>query len=296
MIFHEPAIQHFPSSQANHSFRFSIVIPSWNNLPYLKLCIRSIEQNSAFKHQIIVHVNEGSDGTLEWIKNTPYDYTYSRENAGVCYAVNAAAALSKTDYIVYFNDDMYACKDWDTILWNAIQQRSDMYFYYSATMIEPEAGTNKAVCAPFDFGRDTKQFNEAALLQFAAQSTHQDWYGSCWPPSIVHKKLWEKVGGYSTEFSPGFYSDPDFAMKLWQLGVRDFRGFGKSLVYHFKCKSTGRVWRNNGRNTFMKKWKFTASYFYTHVLKMGEAYRADVPLTFRKGLVYYVSHIKSLLA
>ncbi|MFN9581552.1 MAG: glycosyltransferase family 2 protein, partial [Bacteroidota bacterium] len=128
------------------------------------------------------------------------------------------------------------------------------------------------------------------------QSTHQDWYGSCWPPSIVHKKLWEKVGGYSTEFSPGFYSDPDFAMKLWQLGVRDFRGFGKSLVYHFKCKSTGRVWRNNGRNTFMKKWKFTASYFYTHVLKMGEAYRADVPLTFRKGLVYYVSHIKSLLA
>ena len=296
MIFHEPTIHSFPSAQANDTFRFSIVIPTWNNLDYLKLCIRSIEQNSTYRHQLIVHVNEGTDGTLEWIKSTPYAYTFSSENAGVCYAVNAAAKLAVTDYIVYFNDDMYACPGWDEILWNAIQQRGDMYFYYSATMIEPEAGTNKAVCAPFDFGRETKHFNEAELLSFAAQLQHTNWYGSCWPPSIVHKTLWQKAGGYSTEFSPGFYSDPDFAMKLWNLGVRDFRGFGKSLVYHFKCKSTGRVVRNNGRKTFMKKWGISSSFLYKHVLRMGEPCREFVPLTFNKGIAYFISRIKSKLA
>ena len=34
---------------------FSILIPSWNNLACLKLCVESIRKNSFFHHQIIVH-------------------------------------------------------------------------------------------------------------------------------------------------------------------------------------------------------------------------------------------------
>jgi glycosyltransferase involved in cell wall biosynthesis len=295
-MFDNTEIQRVPATKQIADAYFSIIIPSWNNLEYLKLCIHSIEKNSRYKHQIIVHVNEGTDGTLDWIKNTGYDYTYSIQNAGVCYAVNAAAELATTNYIVYFNDDMYACPGWDNVLWEAIQTKGDEYFYYSSTMIEYESGTNKAVLAPYDFGRDIESFNEQALLNFCKEHYKADWFGSCWPPSAVHKSLWQSVGGYSVEFSPGFYSDPDFAMKLWQLGVRDFRGLGKSLVYHFKCKSTGRVVKNDGRKTFMKKWGFSASFFYKKVLRMGEAYNPDIKLKFNKGIAYFVSHLKSRMA
>ena len=44
---------------------FSILIPSWNNLDYLRLCVDSIRKNSAHAHQVIVHVNDGSDGTRD---------------------------------------------------------------------------------------------------------------------------------------------------------------------------------------------------------------------------------------
>ena len=47
---------------------FSIVIPTFNNLNYLKTCLESISKNPYFKHDIIVHVNEGTDGTIEYIK------------------------------------------------------------------------------------------------------------------------------------------------------------------------------------------------------------------------------------
>ena len=54
---------------------FSIVIPSFNNLEYLKLCLNSLKKNSKYKHQIIVHINEGTDGSLDYVKkiilNTP---------------------------------------------------------------------------------------------------------------------------------------------------------------------------------------------------------------------------------
>ena len=46
---------------------FSIIIPTFNNVEYLKLCISSIEKNSKFEHEIIPHINEGADGTEEYL-------------------------------------------------------------------------------------------------------------------------------------------------------------------------------------------------------------------------------------
>ena len=103
-----PMISSSARTVSRSSCLFSILIPTWNNLPYLQCCIRSIRKHSAFPHQIIVHINEGTDGTLDWIKAQPdVDYTYSSQNIGVCFALNAARALVQTDYIVYLNDDMY---------------------------------------------------------------------------------------------------------------------------------------------------------------------------------------------
>ena len=46
---------------------FSIIIPTFNNIKYLKLCIESIKKNSIFVHEIIPHINEGADGTEEYL-------------------------------------------------------------------------------------------------------------------------------------------------------------------------------------------------------------------------------------
>ena len=48
---------------------FSILVPTYNNLEYLKLFCKSIESNSNKKHQLIFHVNDGSDGSYDFIKD-----------------------------------------------------------------------------------------------------------------------------------------------------------------------------------------------------------------------------------
>jgi len=58
----------FHPALAESSHRFSIVIPTWNNLPHLQLLVRSIREHSRYQHQIVVHVNEGSDGTRQWVE------------------------------------------------------------------------------------------------------------------------------------------------------------------------------------------------------------------------------------
>ena len=41
---------------------FSIIIPSFNNIDYLKVCIASLKKNSFYENEIIVHINIGVDG------------------------------------------------------------------------------------------------------------------------------------------------------------------------------------------------------------------------------------------
>src|SRR5580693_6016127 len=225
---------------------FSILIPTWNNLPFLKLCIESIRKNARLDHQIIVHINEGTDGTLSWVESqTEMDYTYSDHNIGICYALNIARALADADYILYMNDDMYACPGWDTELSNEINAIGHNRFFLSSTMIEPVFTKNNCVIVK-DYGTEINNFREADLLNEFSVLPKQDWHGATWPPNIVHKDSWDLVGGYSIEFSPGMNSDPDFSMKLWQAGVRLYKGVSKSRVYHFGCKSTGRIKRNAG--------------------------------------------------
>ena len=265
--------------------KFSILIPSWNNLPYLKICVDSIRKNSSFSHQIIVHVNEGIDGTAAWLQQEKIEHTRSEKNIGICTAVNAASVLASADYIMFMNDDMYCCPGWDMHLWSEIESIGHQNFFLSSTLIEPAATGNLCVLAPYDFGRDAETFKESELLKILPALAVRDWSGSTWPPNVVHRSMWEAVAGLSEEFSPGMYSDPDFSMKLWHQGVRYFKGVGKSFVYHFMSKSTGKVKKNNGRKQFLKKWGISSSYFTKEILESGKTFHGALPeKTIRPGL------------
>ena len=48
-------------------------------------------------NEILVHVNEGTDGTIDYLKNNNYKYTLSPENDGLCIGCNKVSKLCKYD-------------------------------------------------------------------------------------------------------------------------------------------------------------------------------------------------------
>lgn len=274
---------------------FSIVIPTWNNLPYLKLCVESIRKNSEFNHQIIVHLNEGIDGSLEWIKQqTDIDYVHSENNIGVCYALNGCRSLVETSYMLFLNDDMYVLPKWDKHLKDEIDHLNSPYFFLSSTAIEPVFSSNCAIQK--DYGKTIETFREAQLLSEFEDIPKKDWFGATWPPNVVHVDVWDMVGGYSTEFSPGLYSDPDFSMKLWKMGIRLFKGVTKSRVYHFGSKSVNRVSKNPGYYKFIGKWGMTSGTLSKHYLKRGEPFNGPLPEAQRTISNHLKNIFKGLIA
>jgi len=248
---------------------FSIVVPSWNNLPYLRLCIESLRRHSARSHQIIVHVNGGDDGTRAWVEREHIEHTASDLNIGICYAVNRAALLARADYIMYMNDDMVAAPGWDVALDRALARvAGHRLFLLSGTMIEAES-TGNACAVVSDLGRDPERFDLADFARRTPSLVRGDWLGATWPPTLVTRAAWHEVGGYSVEFSPGMSSDNDFAMKLWHAGCRVFVGVGASLFYHFAKVSTTRIRKNDGRRQFLMKWGIAQSAFDRRWLRRG---------------------------
>ena len=252
----------------------SIVIPTYNNLDYLKLCIKSLKKNSHYNHEIIFHINEGSDGSLEYIKKSGYKYTYSHNNIGLCSAINKAAKLSNYQYILYSHDDMYFCPNWDKVLLNEVKSLNHDNFYLSGTMIEPYSGH-----IIYNFGTDLSNFKEDELLLKYKDINFYDHQGTHFAPHLVSKKMWNKVGGFSEEFNPGIASDPDFNMKLWKEGVRIFKGLNDFKVYHFGSLTTRKkknFIQNRGDKTFLKKWGISTKFFKKYYLKSKTKYNGPL--------------------
>ena len=280
---------------------FSILIPSFNNLEYLKTCIDSLKKNSEYAHQIIVHINEGIDGSLQYVKENNIEYTYSEDNIGMPKALNKSSKLANFDYILISHDDFYFCPGWDTEFVKEINNIKHNNFYLSGTMVG--AGQIE-----FDAGQTVDNFNETKLLNNLDNIKTFDFQGTTKCPGLVHKDIWEKVGGWSEEFSPTGGDDTDFAMKLWKMNIRIFKGLGKSLAYHFgsittrkKDKSLFTYLGSRGNKIFLKKWGVSINFFEKVYLKSGldknkklifNKYHA--PLTDPiKNLNYYIDLIKA---
>tara|TARA_Y100000768_G_scaffold366642_1_gene328971 strand:+ start:600 stop:1514 length:915 start_codon:yes stop_codon:yes gene_type:complete len=258
---------------------FSVIIPSFNNLNYLKICINSIKKHSKYNHQIIIHINEGSDGTLKYIKDNNFEYTYSENNIGMPKALNAASKLSKFDYILISHDDFYFCPDWDVEFYKEIKIIGHNNFYLTGTMVNASKEVIKKhelTLPVFNAGDTFDTFDETKLLNNLEKIKTFNFQGSTKGPGLVHKSIWQKVGGWSEEFSPTGGDDSDFAMKLWNLNIRIFKGLGKSSVYHFGSITTRRKDKtlftylgSRGNKIFLKKWKIGINFFENFYLRSG---------------------------
>ncbi len=279
----------------------SIIIPSFNNKDYLSLCIESLEKNSHYKNEILVHVNEGVDGTIDLLKKKNIFYTHSKNNIGLCSACNIVSKNSSFNYILYSHDDMYFLPGWDLVLMNKVKELKTDKFYLSSIMIngDPKLTGHLNLYA----GDKIENFNENFLLNNYENLNHDDFQGSTWAPHLIHKELWNRVGGFSEEFSPGAGSDPDLNMKLWNQGVRIFKCLGKSKVYHFGSvtirKKKDEIFKKNqgslANKIFLLKWGISIKTFKKHYLKSHYIHNEDLANP-EKNLYYYLDIIKDYIS
>ena len=184
-------------------------------------------------------------------------------------ALNLASKKAKFDYILISHDDFYYCPGWDKVFADEINNINHNNFYLSGTMV----GEGQV---RFYAGDSVNNFDEKKLLNNLENIKTFNFQGTTKCPGLVHKDLWNKVVGWSEEFSPTGGDDTDFAMKLWKENVRIFKGLGKCSAYHFgsvttkkKDKSLFTYLGSRGNKIFLKKWGFSINFFEKYYLNSG---------------------------
>ena len=247
--------------------KLSVLIPTWKNLDCLEVLWRGLKRNSALDHQIIIFFNEFDDRCARWLQGRNTLYDSSSSNLGVCEATNRAAKLATGDFLCYMNDDMYPLPGWDTALFSLAGMSDKIWL--SGTAIEPGDST-PCYIGNRDYGRSPDDFQEEKLLKEYRSLLRPYNVVSTWTPVMMPRRNWEEIGGFDEEYFPGFGSDPDLAMKMYDYGCRLFIGVGSSLVYHFARSTTGRFEGGMGtdpRTYFKSKWGFSRKKFHNKIIR-----------------------------
>ena len=81
---------------------------------------------------------------------------------------------------------------------NKVRELKTDKFYLSSIMINGDPKLTGHL--NLNAGDKIENFNENFLLDNYENLNHDDFQGSTWAPHLIHKKLWNKVGGFSEEF------------------------------------------------------------------------------------------------
>ena len=92
------------TTAVNGSMRFSIITPSFNPSPWLRLCIASVADQAVDAEHIVQDAGS-TDGTLDWLRADGRVKTFIERDGGMYDAVNRGLRRAQGDILAYLNCD-----------------------------------------------------------------------------------------------------------------------------------------------------------------------------------------------
>ena len=247
----------------------SFIIPSRNNLVYLKWCYNSIRKNLNPNHEICIADDASIDGTLEWLKET------SKTDKNLKYHVNPGPErqglvvlydklindYATNDIVMIFHADMYACPDLDKYIIKYIKPGNIV----AATRIEPSLhppGPEKIIQDFCSVEVEPEYFNENSFLEWFDKSKNErkdKTTEGIYAPWAIYKKDFLAVGGHDILFSPTSREDSDI-FNRFQLNGYKFIQTWDGCVYHLTSRGSRFNKYSGGKpGQDSKEWQYTNS-------------------------------------
>ena len=233
----------------------SVVIPSYNNLEYLKLVYQSIRDISD-DIEVILYGDGCDDGTDEWFlkikhKNTITHSYNERIGHTILYDYGFQTASRKVIGILHA--DMVVHKNF----FGNILKHIGTNNIVCGTCVEPPlhpAGGEKHI---FDAGMYPDQFNYDEFTKFCEGLDIDKIQSGIFAPWFLLKdEYFDKIGGHDPIYAPYGYEDSDIFSRMALAGF-EFIQSRDALVYHFTQR--GHKWtagvgiENDGYRDQMEK-------------------------------------------
>ena len=221
--------------------KISFVIPSRNNLKYLKCSVASILEYYGTEHDIVLLDDASTDGTWEWIESLEGDHFVKYrhegpERIGHILLYNLGAEMSRTEAFSVFHADMIITKNYLPNMLKHLKKGVAV----SATRIEPPLhppGPEKYVQM---FGFEPEEFKKDQFLKFVAEKEEEckdEITNGMFVPWMMYKEDYLGIGGFDKLFAPMELDDSDLANRL-HLNNCSLIQSRDAFVYHMTCRGS----------------------------------------------------------
>ena len=258
-------------------------ISTFNNLPYLKIAIKSVRENGYYdKAPFIIHAENCTDGTDRWLIDNKEKYNldvYLDKNKvplGIGGGMNFCADKVETEYIMFLHSDFYVTKNWDLELYNIFKKYPNQKMWVNSHRVEPNMFNNPSsrpgtvIVDKEMFGAYHHDFKDQIFEQWANEFTEMNDFEipkGEGVSGLIRKKDWDEIGGNDPLFAPASWDDMDLFLRMLNKGFK-FILTSKSMVYHFGARGSHRLEENDGKSStrqieaervnaqkWFKKWK-----------------------------------------
>lgn len=220
----------------------SIVIPSRNNLKYLRQAYESIREQE--KNIEIVFLDDAStDGTWDWLQainkedlNVQLYRNEGPERVGHTVLYDKGVELCSNEVFSIFHADMVMADGYVANMLKYLKPGTVV----SATRIEPPLhppGPEKII---LDLGTEPEMFNREAFkkatIEYSKQFKDQTTQG-IFAPWIMYKEDFIKIGGHDKLFAPMELEDSDIFNRMLLAGYELVQA-RDAFVYHMTCRGS----------------------------------------------------------
>jgi glycosyltransferase involved in cell wall biosynthesis len=193
--------------------KITFVLPSRNNLEFLKLAYTNLKKLSDGFHKILVLDDASTDGTNEWLDSLedPNLIIYRNpgpERIGIVGMFDKGIELADTQVIMAFHADMVPSPNMDL---NIIKHLKPLTVV-SATRVEPPLHPSGPEKITLDFGDDADKFKEQEWLEWSAKeeiNNENQTTEGIFAPWCMYKIDYQTVGGHDELFAPQSKEDSD---------------------------------------------------------------------------------------
>ncbi|QHT64086.1 glycosyltransferase family 2 protein [Paenibacillus lycopersici] len=226
---HQEGVRAGMESFGLHFEGTSIIIPSYNQLDYLKKCLASIGEYTPSPYEIIVVDNASTDGTADYLRTVGgvVRYRILERNRGFAGATNVGLMMAKGTTLLLLNNDTIVTPRWlDNML---ACLNSDPGIGMVGPVTNYISGDQR-IEVPYT--------DEAGILPFAKRFNYSDpakWQRTDRLPGfclLFRRELWERTGYLDEGYEIGNFEDDDFNIRVRLQGyalviARD------TFIHHF---------------------------------------------------------------
>lgn len=219
----------------------SVVIVAWNSAAHLLHCLSALSKQTMGDFELIVVDNGSTDGSLDLLKTTQWDFPIQVErlgtNFGFAVANNLGARLAQGRWLALLNADAYPEPDWLENLLKAAEENPGFNFFSSRQL---QADTPELL----DGAGDAYHISGLAwrnayqLLSTTHALEKNEVFSACAAAALYSREDFLEAGGFDEDYF-SYFEDVDLGFRL-RLGGGKCLYVPEAVVHHVGSGSTGK--------------------------------------------------------